>query len=285
MDTRANLFHEVQLWKVIVSNASTNNAKNKLYIKLKHLSSRQYLAGVDNKCVYLSKDKEDSTTNWEAIVTMNADGDTERGVFMLKHLDTDRGLDAPGSDSKTVYAGKRPSDHNNNYMKFKFIATHPAAENHNSDGVGVIPCLIGDEPLTGLLFSKEKTDTMGYKLIPIDLTKGTGGDNNVFLYIRRDSNGPFIEEIAILYGKDASIPPGFKKLDQDLNEGAGGYFVYLCYKAGNRKEKAIKDVIIRTSSSAEQPIPPYYDGVPYKKLPYDLNHRSGGDYIYIYYRK
>jgi hypothetical protein len=70
---------------------------------------------------------------------------------------------------------------------------------------------------------------------PLDLNDGAGGEY-VYTYqskqpgIRYDAS-PF-HEIGILSGNSGQIQPpaGWKKLGQDLNDSAGGDFIFLCYK-------------------------------------------------------
>lgn len=37
-------------------------------------------------------------------------------------------------------------------------------------------------------------------------------------------------DVLVIYGEGAAAPPGYVKISQDLNQGAGGQYVYLCYK-------------------------------------------------------
>ena len=51
--------------------------------------------------------------------------------------------------------------------------------------------------------------------------------------IRDEVRKAFITDITIIYG-DAQVeaPAGFTKIDVDINFGASGTFVYLCYQKG-----------------------------------------------------
>jgi hypothetical protein len=42
-----------------------------------------------------------------------------------------------------------------------------------------------------------------------------------------------ITELKIITGENANAPNGFVKLPIDLNKGAGGEYIYLCYKKKN----------------------------------------------------
>ncbi|CAK6963156.1 uncharacterized protein LOC121882517 isoform X2 [Scomber scombrus] len=71
---------------------------------------------------------------------------------------------------------------------------------------------------------------------------------------------------------------GFKKIDVDLNKGAGGNFIYLWYKkesgapAITRLQVTFKDIMAAGLINAG-----------YTKIDKDLNAGSGGDYIYLWY--
>ena len=40
----------------------------------------------------------------------------------------------------------------------------------------------------------------------------------------------YVTDVQVIYGQGAPAPPGYVKISQDLNQGAGGEYVYLCYK-------------------------------------------------------
>jgi MAC/Perforin domain len=124
----------------------------------------------------------------------------------------------------------------------------------------------------------------GYTKIPYDLNKGAGGK---FLYLcyHKASYQPFgknkqcINSLVVIYGKNTPPPAGYIKIPQDLNEGAGGEYVYLCYRVADwSNDKAIKDVTVIGGNNENVP-PPY----GYVKVPGDLNKGAGGDYIYVCY--
>ncbi|WP_162428024.1 hypothetical protein [Pontibacter pudoricolor] len=69
-----------------------------------------------------------------------------------------------------------------------------------------------------------------YKII--DLNDGSKG-KYIYAYLsKHSSQGTPIKEVGILYGNSSSIQPplGWVKVSQDLNEGAGGDYIYFCYK-------------------------------------------------------
>ena len=102
---------------------------------------------------------------------------------------------------------------------------------------------------------------------------------------------PYITDLYIIAGNSSNITPpaSYQKIDVDLNKGAGGKYIYLCYTK--------QDV-----ASPIQGLEVYYgvDKYPYPSLSYpwrdgvisnsagfdypgiDLNCGAGGDYIYLY---
>lgn len=128
------------------------------------------------------------------------------------------------------------------------------------------------------------TPPTGYTKIPYDLNKGAGGK---FLYLcyhkasyqASGKNKQCIDSLVVIYGKSTQPPAGYTKIPQDLNEGAGGEYVYLCYRQADwANDIAIKDVTVVGGGNANVP-PPY----GYEKVPGDLNKGAGGDFIYVCY--
>ncbi|MBB6497796.1 MAC/perforin domain-containing protein [Methanococcus maripaludis] len=79
--------------------------------------------------------------------------------------------------------------------------------------------------------------------------------------------------------KGGAAPPyGFKKVDMDLNKGAGGKYIYLCYKEGLDTTTPITDIVVLHGKNADAP-----NG--YTKINVDLNHKAGGKYIYFAYSR
>jgi hypothetical protein len=126
----------------------------------------------------------------------------------------------------------------------------------------------------------------GYEKVNFDLNKGAHGDFIYLCYHKASydnfrPNKDCLTDIQIIFGKDTPAPPGFIKLPQDLNKGAGGPFIYMCVKKepyGN--DKAIKDVAIIGGDNPDIPAP-----YGYIKVPGDLNKGVGGLYIYACYNK
>lgn len=127
----------------------------------------------------------------------------------------------------------------------------------------------------------------GYTKIPYDLNAGAGGDFIYVCFHKARWPGVFkpaprgVGELKIIYGKDAQPPPGFIKIDVDLNRGAGGEFVYLCYRLIEYDNaEVIKDIVVIGGGSSDVN-PPY----GYTKIPDDLNAGAGGEFVYLCYSK
>lgn len=86
----------------------------------------------------------------------------------------------------------------------------------------------------------------------------------------------YITALEVIEGKGASPSKGFVKLPVDLNKGAGGKYLYLCYKK-EESETGIVDIQIVNGKGAGTPS-------GYIKCPKDLNGGAGGDYLYLAYR-
>jgi hypothetical protein len=101
-----------------------------------------------------------------------------------------------------------------------------------------------------------------------------------------DLFGPLLAELQVIHGETSGVTPpgGFKKIDVDLNKGAGGEFMYLCCQQMSKVDmeaksvKPITDVAIVFGENAAAP-------AGYTKLGVDLNKSVGGDFIYLCYRR
>ncbi|WP_055692880.1 hypothetical protein [Streptomyces prasinopilosus] len=71
---------------------------------------------------------------------------------------------------------------------------------------------------------------------------------------------------------DQAPPPGWEKIDVDLNEGADGEYLYFAYE-GDGSKQPITDIYFLIGR--EQPTPSGYE-----KINVDLNKGADGAYIY-----
>ena len=70
---------------------------------------------------------------------------------------------------------------------------------------------------------------------------------------------------------------GMKKIPVDVNMGAGGEYIYLCYAKGG--SRPVRDIRIVASDSSDVFAP---EG--FKLVKKDLNAGAGGLYLYLSYR-
>lgn len=80
-------------------------------------------------------------------------------------------------------------------------------------------------------------------------------------------------------------PPGYMLIDVDLNSGAGGDFIYLCYKLGEKINEAYTDFFmeyLKNGAGPEtRPVSHNSNYVNYTRIGTDLNKGSGGQFIYM----
>ena len=93
------------------------------------------------------------------------------------------------------------------------------------------------------------------------------------------------------YAKECLTKKGYTVLDRDLNEGAGGMFIYLGYKTTTNINEAITDIdcrlSIETPKSTRQlnGLCPYTGDQKFIDSKGDLNCGAGGWFVYLYYYK
>jgi hypothetical protein len=91
-----------------------------------------------------------------------------------------------------------------------------------------------------------------------------------------NAQGP-ISEVMVIYGGSGVQPPaGWEKIPRDLNAGAGGDYIYACYKRG--VGAPITNLYVTNGYH-----PPVSERCTI--IPVDLNRHAGGDYIYLWYTK
>jgi hypothetical protein len=88
-----------------------------------------------------------------------------------------------------------------------------------------------------------------------------------------------ISEVIVIRGGSSGIQPpaGYVKINADLNAGAGGDYIYACYKKG--VGAPITSLCVTRDGGA--PLP----DAKYTRINVDLNDGAGGDYIYLWYTK
>lgn len=92
-----------------------------------------------------------------------------------------------------------------------------------------------------------------------------------------------IEDIIVVNSRnrdDIKVPDGYEKIDVDLNENAGGEYIYFCIKRGTDENKAINSIHFAVGRKENVGIP-----AGYNKINVDLNKKAGGRYIYLCIRR
>lgn len=93
----------------------------------------------------------------------------------------------------------------------------------------------------------------------------------------------YIESLIVTSAKkqsdasNGSSYPGYTLINKDLNQGAGGNYIYLWYKTTTDPKNALTDVRVSYGD--------YNIGSPYTKNNHDLNEKAGGKYIYLWTTK
>ena len=132
----------------------------------------------------------------------------------------------------------------------------------------------------------------GWIAINKDLNAGAGGDYIHLLYKKESShdiNYSYVtgflitntHSLAIVYQSRTYYPVpcqgsnSFVESHGDLNNNAGGKYIYLYYTRDNYSNKAVTDVTFNDTQSGAVPL--FGSGAGY-----DLNEDAGGDYIYMH---
>ncbi|KAL5509502.1 hypothetical protein EMCRGX_G004890 [Ephydatia muelleri] len=75
-------------------------------------------------------------------------------------------------------------------------------------------------------------------------------------------------------------PPRYIRVNQDLNQGSGGNYIYLCYSTDPFFVQPVTDILVVASTSSAIDPP-----AEYTLISEDLNKGAGGKYIYLMYTK
>ncbi len=90
-----------------------------------------------------------------------------------------------------------------------------------------------------------------------------------------------ISEVIVIRGGSSGIQPpaGYVKIAHDLNAGAGGDYIYVCYKKG--VGAPITSLCVTKGKSGGTPA----NDAKYTRIPVDLNDGAGGEYIWLWTSK
>ena len=96
----------------------------------------------------------------------------------------------------------------------------------------------------------------------------------------------YVRGLDVIYGKDANPPRNgdYKKISRDLNKGARGEFVYLCYSNDPSEGDPITDIYI-ASVGGKKYAKNYRPPKGYDVIMKDLNKGASGRFIYICYTR
>lgn len=112
-----------------------------------------------------------------------------------------------------------------------------------------------------------------------DFNQKAGGDY-IYIYYKTGDFGPGVAALRFITGENAKAPAGWDKVDVDLNAGAGGEFIFLCYRKNNESNyiKYFQSGYGESENSAFKDF--NSDAVV---LCQDLNEGAEGKFIYLGY--
>ena len=116
-------------------------------------------------------------------------------------------------------------------------------------------------------------------MINVDMNAGSGGKYIYPLPHFSNNMNDAIAGLAFIQDK-ALVPNGYTKIDQDLNEGAGGTYNYLCYTKNGRNKMTAINFIASDSARSDVTINGYF------RFKADLNTgaKKAGKYVYLLYK-
>ena len=133
-----------------------------------------------------------------------------------------------------------------------------------------------------IVYGQDANPPNGYNMIRADLNSGAGGEYLYLCYTTEPSAGPPITAIQVTCTSDPSIsgyvPTGYTKVAGDLNKGAGGKYIYVCYVTGTSPGPVTGVDVLRSDSPNVWPQKDWY------RINQDCNEGAWGKYIYITYK-
>lgn len=121
------------------------------------------------------------------------------------------------------------------------------------------------------------------KKMGLDKFQEIAAPDGVDLNFKKTVEKMVIEDIIVINAgrkNRISVPAGYEKVDGDLNEGAGGDYLYFAVKRGTDAAKAINGLAVVSGKNDKAPAP-----AGFEKLGMDLNKGAGGRYIYLCIRR
>lgn len=128
-----------------------------------------------------------------------------------------------------------------------------------------------------------------YRITPKTST-GNGVSTTFDLNTPASIISPYVTGVYILYGRNVLPPAGYTKIGIDLNKGAGGDFIYLCYTKDYAAGLPINGLQVYSGGNRGHTNPAGYLNTPNTLSPSgatdgDLNRNSGGDFIFLHYSR
>jgi hypothetical protein len=112
-----------------------------------------------------------------------------------------------------------------------------------------------------------------------DFNQKAGG-NFIFIFYESGVSGNGVAAVRFISGKDATVPAGWTKIDVDLNDEAGGEYIYLC-TLKNGESNYIEKFQSGYGDSAENALSDFnQDAVVLRQ---DLKQGAKGKYIFLGY--
>ncbi|XP_029025378.1 uncharacterized protein LOC114867138 [Betta splendens] len=148
--------------------------------------------------------------------------------------------------------------------------------------------LPSDVPITDLAVALNAEDEAkwykaGYQRLACDLNRNAGG-NGIYLFLKRakpvyiraiDASGNFDEDVN-------KFQKGFIRVDEDTNREAGGNTVFIWYQLTTDDKQALHgplEISITDNQYAS------YESQGYKSVNQDLNQGTGGNRVFLWYKK
>ena len=134
--------------------------------------------------------------------------------------------------------------------------------------VSKIGFVVSDSPLKGVP-----------NMIDVDMNAGSGGKYIYPLPEYSDHKNDAISGLAFIQNS-AVVPDGYTKIQQDLNEGAGGTYNYLCYTKNLENKMTAIDFIASDKALSDTSIKGNF------RFEADLNTgaKKVGKYVYLLYK-
>lgn len=129
----------------------------------------------------------------------------------------------------------------------------------------------------------------GYvKLFP-NVNVGTSGNVFPFICVKTTldvDDSLFVTDVVVVGGSDRQVPcpPGYERIDSDLNADAGGEFIYLCKKM-ERGKPPLEDLVVKAYATAGEYEIDNFNQVGYTRIDYDLNKGAKGSFIFLFKKK